>query len=127
MIKGIGIDIVEVARLKKMVRDSNKTFLTRCFTKDEIAFCNSKADTFHRFAGKLAAKEAVYKAMNLSWDSSLPWKEIEIRHSEKSDPMVYCSGKIQRQKELLHIKSIQISISHCEQYAVAVAVLEGDY
>ncbi len=126
MIKGIGIDIVEVERIRRMSEDSNEAFLLRCFTENEIKYCINKADKYQRFAGKLAAKEAVYKAMNMVWEAPLPWKEIGINHSDISEPIVHCTGQVQKHKELLQIQSIKISISHCEHYAVAIAILEGE-
>jgi len=126
MIIGIGIDIVEVERIRKMLQDSNESFLIRCFTKNEIEYCRDKADKYQRFAGKFAAKEAVYKAMNLAWESPFAWKEIDIRYSDTGEPTVHCTGRVQKQKDLLKIRNVKISISHCKQYAVAVAILEGD-
>jgi len=126
MIKGIGIDIVEVERIRRMLQGSNEISFVRCFTESEIEYCSNKATKYQHFAGKLAAKEAVYKAMNMVWKAPLPWKEIGINHSDTGEPTVNCTGQIKKQHDLLKIQNIKISISHCEHYAIAVAILEGE-
>ena len=116
-----GIDIVPVSRFQKLV--TKNSFLTRNFTKNEIEYCKNKHKSAVHFAGKFAAKEAVSKALKLEWKEGLNWKEIEIINEESGAP----NAVLHKQTKSIFNKSIykelQISISHCDEYAVAVAVV----
>jgi holo-[acyl-carrier protein] synthase len=116
-----GIDIVPILRFQKLI-DKN-SFLTRNFTKNEINYCKNKHKSAVHFAGKFAAKEAVSKALKLEWKEGLNWKEIEIINEESGAP----TAVLHKQTKSIFDKSIytelQISISHCDEYAVAVAVV----
>ena len=117
MIKGIGTDIIEIERFK----EPTQTFLNRIYTEAELTF-------FHRsnietLAGSFAAKEAVAKALGTGFHGCSP-KEIEILRKPSGAPYAVLSGNARKIHEELGNGKIHISISHCKQYATAVAVLE---
>lgn len=114
MIDGIGIDIIEVARIAAAIR--SERFVARVFTPEEVAECRERGCPEQRFAGRFAAKEAVAKALG----RSLSWREVEIRTGSRGEPHAVLTG---RAAALLGRHTLRVSISHCRSHAVAQAIL----
>jgi holo-[acyl-carrier protein] synthase len=114
MVYGIGIDIIETARIARAIR--NPRFLARVFTTNEAADCRSRGRAAERFAGRFAAKEAIAKALGVP----LSWQELEIRNGPHGEPHALLSGAA---RERLGPRRLLLSISHCHAYAVAQAVV----
>lgn len=111
-----GIDIIEVSRIKKAIDSSNDEFLNRVFTEKEIEYCmQKKANMYEHFAARFAAKEATLKALSdlLECKYDLTWKQIEVINNESGKPILLLHKKID------NIESIDISLSHIKEYAVA--------
>ncbi|MCR5177272.1 MAG: holo-ACP synthase [Anaerovibrio sp.] len=123
MVLGIGMDIVEIDRIKKAV--AKEAFLTRVYSADEIAYCKSRGKgSDESFAGRFAAKEAVLKAFGTGLrNGSL--QDIEILNDSLGCPMVKLSGWYEEFAVQKGVKSVWISISHSRHNAVAQCVLEG--
>ncbi len=124
MIYGIGIDIIEINRIKKSYDKWGENFWNKIFTKDELAYFKNKKNPYQHIAGRFAAKEAVIKALG---EIPLPasWKDIEILNYETGKPFLNFSSVL---KDYLNKKQIflyHISISHSEKYAVAQVILES--
>ena len=123
MIKGIGVDIVEVARIKESL--SKEVFMKRVFTPGEIDYCQNKANAHIHFAGRFAAKEAILKALGTGL-SGLKWTDIEVLPDKIGVPLVYLGITASRIAEKQGITEVLVSISHCDNYAVAYATaLQG--
>jgi len=116
-----GIDIVPVTKFQKLI--TKEKFLTRNFTGSEIEYCKSKVNGAVNFAGKFAAKEAVSKALKLEWEEGLNWKEIEILNEKSGAPYAVLFGHAKKIFTKKKFTKLEISISHCDEYAVAVAVV----
>jgi len=113
----IGTDIVEIARIKKLINDNGDKFLNKIYTKNEIQYCNSNLDPHIHLSGKYAAKEAVKKALlSKNIIEFIPLKKIEILNNENKSPYVSID-------DFANI-NINITISHETQYAIAFAVVE---
>ena len=125
-ILGVGIDIVEIERFRNIIERSGYRFLNRCFSPIEINYCNSKANKYQHYAGKFSSKEAVCKALEISWKDGLNWKDIQIINGKNGIPKVNLSGKAEQKSNVLGVKKIFISISHCKKYATAIALLTGE-
>jgi holo-[acyl-carrier protein] synthase len=121
MVVGLGIDIIEIARVKRSVDEYGSLFLNKVFTDDEIIYCNSKFNRYQHFAARFAAKEAVYKAMASGWKEGLRWKDIEIENEPTGMPKVKPSGKLKN--FLSSNKELKISISHSDNYVTCVAII----
>jgi len=106
----IGIDIVEVGRIAKLIR--NKAFLSRVFTRDEIAYCSRKANRAEHYAVRFAAKEAVWKALGMA---GISLKHISVKNRLNGKPEALIRGGKR--------KDISISLSHTKDYAAAVAII----
>ncbi|MCX5715437.1 MAG: holo-ACP synthase [Candidatus Omnitrophica bacterium] len=125
MIIGTGVDIVEIARIKKAAKNWKARFLTRIFTDRELAYSRQKKFSHQHLAARFAAKEAVLKAFGDASINSMEWKEIEITNNKDGKPLVRLSGKALQTKKRRKVKDIIISLSHTKNYAVASAILIG--
>ena len=111
----VGVDIIEIDRVKESVE--SERFCERVFTKNEIEYCESKkSQKAQHYAGRFAAKEAVFKAISKILDDkySVCWKDFEVINDAQGRPKLNILNV-----NLEDIESIDISISHCKTYAVA--------
>ena len=120
---GIGTDIVPVARVEALVQQRGTTFLERWFTQGEISYCYTKAHPARHLAARLAAKESVLKALGWSWDGPVPWRSVEVLHDERGAPTVRLHGPIADAAAEARVSVIRISLSHCDEFATAVATV----
>lgn len=120
-----GTDIIEIERIRDSIEDIGEKFLKRVFTDKEIEYCESKkGQKYQHYAGRFAAKEAIFKAISAELDDkySVCWKDFEIINDKQGRPQINITN-INNEK----IESIDISISHCKLYAIAnVVVLYKD-
>lgn len=127
-ILGHGIDIVETARIRKLVDEHGERFLERVYTPLEREYCarNTKR-YFEHLAGRFAAKEAVLKVLGTGWRGGIAWTDIEIRPESSGQPKVYLTGESLRIATELGISRWHVSISHIETHATASAIgLRGE-
>ena len=116
-----GTDIIEIERIKDSIEETNNKFLNRVYTEKEIEYCESKkAQRYQHYAARFAAKEAVFKAISVKLEDkySICWKDIEIINDSQGRPSVTLQGNIQK-----NIEQIDISLSHCKEYATANVVV----
>lgn len=116
-----GTDIIEIERIKKSIERSGQTFLNLIYTPAEIEYCESKRNAkYYHYAGRFAAKEAIYKAVSSLLDNKfdISWHNAQVINDENGNPRVeFLNIKLNK------IKNIDISISHCKEYAVATVIL----
>ena len=116
-----GTDIIEINRIGKAIEKNGQTFLEEIYTKNEIQYCESRKNLkYQHYAARFAAKEAIFKAVNglLKDRFDLKWKNMEILNNKNGRPEVYFIDI-----KIPQIISIDISISHCKEYAVANVVM----
>lgn len=116
-----GTDIIEINRIKDSIGKFGESFLNKVFTKNEIQYCESKkVQKYQSYAARFAAKEAVFKAISSLLDDkfSICWKDIEVQNDSQGRPYVNLYGE-----NLKNIEQIDISVSHCNLYAVASVVV----
>lgn len=119
MILGIGNDIVEVERIKAILRRYPQRFMNRIFTSHEQEYCLKRKEPAIHFAGRFAAKEAIVKALGTGFRQGIHWLDIEIKADLKGKPLVYFSENL---NHLFNFPFCHLSISHCKYYATAVAI-----
>jgi len=124
MIIGTGIDIIEVERIAVRVGRDNG-FKELVFSKDEISYCDAKANPFEHYAARFAAKEAFLKALGRGWDSGLHWNEIEIANESNGKPVLRIKGMTEKMLEATGIRVIHVSLSHLKSMATAIVILES--
>lgn len=123
MIFGIGIDLVKISRIERAVTRWHEHFVDRVFTKKEQEYSYRQSNPYQHLAVRLAAKEAILKAIGTGWSGGIKWTDIEIINNEKGSPVAVVSGRVKDLTELQGVKEILISLSHDTEYAIAQAVL----
>ena len=119
----VGTDIIEVSRIKKIIKDKGGKFLNRIYTKNEIDYCESKGlNKYQHYAGRFAAKEAVFKVLNAETVSENPltFKNIEILNANDGAPYVNILDDIM--VDCFDTYNVDVSISHIKKYATATAI-----
>lgn len=122
MIKGSGIDIIEIDRIRKAINNNNR-FMERIFSENELSYINSRNNNVNTIAGLFAAKEAVSKALG-SGISGFKWTDIEVFSEKSGKPSIRLFGMAKELAEKEDISNIHISISHSKDNAVAFAIAE---
>ena len=116
-----GVDIIEIDRVKKSIEETDGKFCERVYTQKEIEYCESKkAQKYQHYAARFAGKEAVFKAISADLQSKydISWQDIEILNDESGRPYVNMP-----EKYMQDVESIDLSMSHCKEYAVANVVI----
>jgi holo-[acyl-carrier protein] synthase len=124
-ILGLGVDIVETARIAAAILRHGEAFLHRVFTEGEVAYCSAMRDPNPFYAARFAAKEAVSKAFGTGLGGEMTFREIDIQRKESGEPFVVLSGAAQATADRLGIVEVRISLSHSEKYSVANAIAIG--
>jgi holo-[acyl-carrier protein] synthase len=125
MILGTGIDIIEVARIAASYEKFGERFVNRVLLPDEVAYCLTHKNPAPFLAARFAAKEAVSKAFGTGIGAQLGWQDIEIRHKDSGEPVVALHGKGADLFASRGARRLHISLTHTENYAAAMAVMES--
>lgn len=124
MILSIGVDIVEVYRIRETIARTPR-FVERVYTQNEREYCESKgAAAAQSYAGRFAAKEAFLKAIQTGWRGKITWHDIEIISDADGVPTLNITGEAQRIAAERGATSVHLSISHTTEHAVAQIILE---
>ena len=123
---GIGVDIVEIARLDAVIQRQGRAFIDRCFLPTEQAYCDSHREPARCYAARFAAKEAVAKALGTGIGAQLALHDIEIRRKASGEPFIVLHGTGAETAARFGISQLLISLSHSEHYAVANVVVSGE-
>jgi len=117
----VGVDAIEIARIRRAL-ERYPGFRERCFTEAERAYCESRKNPAESYAGRFAGKEAVGKALSFGVARSFAWREIEIVGRPK--PRVILHGRVRAWADHGRAGTIDLSMTHSRELAVAVAVAE---
>ena len=120
-IYGIGVDQVDLKRVKRLLEKSEERFLKRCFTEQEIKYAKRFSDPSKRLGARFAAKEAVMKSLGKGW-REISWKDIEVTGGGK--PTIKTFRRASEAVKNNNIKNIHISLSHEYENAIAFAISE---
>lgn len=124
MIVSIGIDIIEVYRIRETLRRTPR-FAVRVFTERERAFCEAKGVTAAQsYAARFAAKEAFLKALKTGWRGRITWHDIEIVSDEMGVPSFEIQGEAQNILQNFGANRIHLTLSHTTEHAIAQVILE---
>lgn len=125
MILGTGIDLIEVARIAASFEKFGERFVNRILLPDEIAYSLTHKNPAPFLAARFAAKEAVSKAFGTGIGAQLGWHDIEIKRRESGEPFVRLHGKGADLLAARGAKRLLVSLTHTENYAAVIAILEG--
>ena len=124
-ILGIGVDLVETARIGQSIGRHGEAFLRRVFTENEIAYCSAMKASAPHYAARFAAKEAVSKAFGTGIGAQAGWLEIEVRRKASGEPFIALHGEAAKLAKRRGVSAIRLSLSHTAHYAVAQVVITG--
>jgi holo-[acyl-carrier protein] synthase len=125
MIVGIGIDLVEIARVERMLADKGDHAIDRLFSADEAAYSLARPKPAMHLAARLAAKEAAFKALSGTDDARLiGWREVAVIRHEGHSPTVVFTGRAEARARELGVDKVWLSLSHTDTTASAVVILE---
>jgi|SRR6516165_11473466 holo-[acyl-carrier protein] synthase len=126
MIVGIGVDITEVDRIRRSIERFGLRFVERIFTREEIRYCESKANKNERYAARFAAKEAAMKAIGTGWSRGVTWLDVEVRRVPGHRPTIAFHGRAAEFLAQLGAAHAHLSLTHTDQFALAQVILESD-
>ena len=115
-----GVDIIEISRIQDSIEKLGDAFLNKVYTKKEIEYCESKGkNKYQHYAARFAVKEAAFKAISTMLDDKyeLCWKDYEVLNDENGRPSININST------KIHIEDVDLSLSHCKEYATAVVVV----
>jgi holo-[acyl-carrier protein] synthase len=122
---GIGVDLVECARIQRSIDRFGDRFLRRVFTDGEIEYSMSMKFPARHLAARFAAKEAVSKAFGTGIGKAMGWRNIDIRKKSSGEPFLVFSGPAQELAVARGVASALVTLSHTEHHAIACIVLDG--
>ena len=126
MIVGTGVDLCEVERIKAAILSTHGDRLRlRVFTDLEIAYAESKASRFERYAARFAAKEAGMKALGTGWRGGIGWRDLEVANLPTGRPTLRLHGRAAEIAERMGVTDIALSITHTAGQALAMVILES--
>ena len=125
MIVGSGVDLCEVDRIREAIERHGDRFKKRVFTDREIAYAESKANVFERYAARFAAKEAGMKALGTGWRGGLGWRDLEVTNQRSGRPTLAFHGVAAQIAEKLGVRNIALSMTHTSEQAMAMVILES--
>ena len=120
---GIGVDVVETARIERSLEKFGDRFLHRVFTEGEIAYCAPMPFSARHYAARFAAKESVSKAFGTGIGRHMGWRDIEVCRKESGEPFIVLHGGARELAEQLAVSDTFVSLSHSDHYSVANAVV----
>jgi holo-[acyl-carrier protein] synthase len=124
MVKGVGIDIIEVERIAEKI-GKEKGFRELVFSAAEIGYCEQMAHKYQHYAARFAAKEAFFKAVGTGWTNGTAFNEIEITHATDGKPVITLLGETANWAKEKKIGPVSLSLSHVKTMATAVVVIEN--
>ena len=124
MIVGTGVDIVEIERIRKVMERQKDRFINRVFTPEEQRFCKKFRNPAPHFSARFAAKEALFKALGTGWAKGVSWLDVEVQRKDRHAPIMVLHGEAEKQSVRLGANRVHLSLSHSDQWAVAMVILE---
>ncbi len=127
MILGVGVDLIEVARIQRALENPRigQRVRQRVFSDGEVEYCERRKRKYESYAGRFAAKEAVMKALGRGWGRKVGWLDIEVVLAVSGEPGISLHDKASSFARELGIEHFSLSITHTESYAIAYLIAEG--
>jgi holo-[acyl-carrier protein] synthase len=122
---GIGVDLVENARIQHSLDRFGERFLHRVFTESEIAYSQSMKFPARHLAARFAAKEAISKAFGTGIGKAMGWKDIDVHKKPSGEPFVVLDGAAKELAATRGVTKVSITLSHTNNHAMAMIVLES--
>lgn len=124
MIYGIGTDLVDVIRIKKILEKWGDRFIGKVYSRVEIDYCQKKAFPAIHFAARFAAKESFLKSLGIGLGMGVGLKSIELINNEQGSPLLKLHNRAEEMLREAGVTAVHVSLTHTSNYASAVVVLE---
>jgi holo-[acyl-carrier protein] synthase len=125
MIIAIGVDIIEIERIKEALLRLGDRFRNRIFTQAEIRYCESLSAPYPSYAARFAAKEAAMKALGTGWRGGVRWRDIEVIRERGQAPSIQLSGRALEHFHQIGARRAHLSLSHSRDLAIAQVLFEA--
>ena len=125
-VRGVGVDLVQIPRMRSVITRWDRRFLHRVFTEQEIAYCLARHDPAPHFAVRFAAKEAGMKALGTGLRLGVKWRELEVRRERGQAPTLELHGRTRELSLARGGRRMLLALSHDGDYALAQAMLVAD-
>lgn len=128
MVRAVGIDVCDVARLARALEgEAGRRLRERVFTPEECAYCEGRgAARLESYAARFAAKEAVAKALGTGIGAALAWRDVEVVRAGTAPPALRLGGRARTLAAERGVERWHVALSHAAGVAVAMVVAEGD-
>jgi holo-[acyl-carrier protein] synthase len=125
VILGVGVDIVDVQRMERTLRQRwGETFLNRVFSEEEIATCRHSPHPAQGFAARFAAKEALVKALGTGFSRGITPNKVRVKGGDRSRPAIELTDAAIKVAEAMNVGEIHVALTHTAMAACAVVVVE---
>jgi holo-[acyl-carrier protein] synthase len=121
-IVGLGTQVMDCTRVRKLIDQHAETFLRQVYTDREVSHCNAKRQTTEQFTALWAAKEAVFRSLGTTWKRGTNWTDVEVVHDNGGPPRVVLSGPIAELMAARGASHIVLSMAFCRDFATATAI-----
>jgi len=125
MIVGVGVDVVDLERIREALSRTGERFVRRVYTEAEAEYCRRHRDPVPHFAARFAAKEALFKAIRTGWSQGVRWRDVEVARARGRPPELVLRGEALRHSTVLGTRTVHCTLSHSAASAVAVVILES--
>ena len=121
-ILGLGTQVMECARVRQLIDEHADVFLKQVYTDREVRFCNGKKQTTEHFTAIWAAKEAVFRALGITWKRGMNWTDVEIVHDNGAPPHASVSGATRELMAARGVNHILLTMAFCRSFGTATAI-----
>jgi len=125
VILGIGLDVVDTAKVRELLAAEPRSFEERVFTVAERRACAERADKADALAARFAAKEACFKALGTGWSQGVSFLQVEVGKTDGGAPTLELSGPAAERARAQGVKRVHVTLSHSAGVAAAAVILEG--
>lgn len=126
MVIGLGIDLIELGRVRDVYDRFGERFLRRIFRQGEIDYCFAKSDPVPSLAGRFAVKEAAMKALGTGYSRGVWFRDIEVVRPPGSPPAIRFHGGAKARAESMGVTRALCTITHERNMGAAVVIFEGE-
>ena len=119
---GIGTQVMECARVRKLIDRHGEAFLKQVYTPREVMACNGKTHSTEQFTAIWAAKEAVFRALGTTWRRGVEWTDVEVICENGGPPQVVVTGATRELLAARGVGPILLTMAHCRSFATATAI-----
>jgi holo-[acyl-carrier protein] synthase len=121
-IVGIGSQIMECARVRRLIERHGETFLLQVYTDRELRFCNGRSHSTEHFTAIWAAKEAVFRSLGTTWRRGTNWRDVEVICETGNGPHTNISGATRELMAARGAGSILLTMAHCRAFGTATSI-----